>query len=231
VAVSPAAWARAAKVPLPTGLLPFAWVDWTRDEASLVIGVPPDFFGMMIEVEGVEVRVRRVQETLTEEILGKMHALDAQKAWHPDFEVVSHNDLEWADAIIWGSPTRFGNVAAQMKAFIDSLGGMWAQGKLVSKVASAFSSSATQHGGQETTIVTGFWPFFGHQGMIIVGLPYAFAGQMGVDEIKGGSPYGATTIAGGDGSRQPSEVELDGAKFQGKHVATITSQLIKGRTQ
>eukprot|EP01127_Copromyxa_protea_P003164 TRINITY_DN13020_c0_g1_i1.p1 TRINITY_DN13020_c0_g1~~TRINITY_DN13020_c0_g1_i1.p1 ORF type:complete len:221 (-),score=57.84 TRINITY_DN13020_c0_g1_i1:35-664(-) len=180
-------------------------------------------------VAGVEVRVRRVAETLSEEILTKMHALDAQKAWHPEFEVATPADLEWADAVIWGSPTRFGNITAQMKTFIDSLGGLWAQGKLVGKVAAAFTSSATQHGGQETTIVCGFWPFFAHHGFVIVGLPYSFAGQMGVDEMKGGSPYGASTIAGGDGSRQPSDVEVEGAKFQGKHVATIASQLVKGR--
>lgn len=112
---------------------------------------------------------------------------------------------------------------------MDSLGGLWASGALVGKVASAFTSSATQHGGQETTILAGLWPFFAHQGMVIVGLPYAFQGQMGVDEIKGGSPYGASTIAGADGSRMPSAVELEGAKFQGKHVATIASQLIKGK--
>lgn len=112
---------------------------------------------------------------------------------------------------------------------MDSLGGLWAQGSLVGKISTAFTSSATQHGGQETTIVAGFFPFFCHQGMMIVGLPYAFAGQMGVDEIKGGSPYGASTIAGGDGSRQPSEQDLAGAKYQGKHVATIASQLKKGR--
>jgi len=180
-------------------------------------------------VEGVELRVKRVTETLSEEILGKMHALDMQRGWHPNYEVVTIADIEWADAIIWGSPTRFGNVAAQMKALIDSLGGLWAQGKLVGKVSSAFTSSGSQHGGQKSTIIAGFWPFFAHQGMIIVGLPYAFAGQMGLDEIKGGSPYGISTITGADGSRMPSEIELQGASFQGKHVATIASQLKKGR--
>ncbi len=123
-----------------------------------------------------------------------------------------------------GAGTRFGTVASQMRNFWDQTGGLWAQGKLVGKVGSVFTSSATQHGGQESTIL-GFIPTLMHHGMVVVGLPYAFAGQMGVDEIKGGSPYGASTITDGDGSRQPSKVELDAARFQGRHAAGIAAKL------
>jgi NAD(P)H dehydrogenase (quinone) len=128
------------------------------------------------------------------------------------------------DAIIFGTPTRFGNMASQMRNFLDQTGGLWAQGKLIGKVGSVFASSATQHGGQESTILS-FHTTLLHQGMVIVGLPYSFAGQMKMDEITGGSPYGATTLAAGDGSRQPSANELEGARFQGRHVAEITAKL------
>jgi NAD(P)H dehydrogenase (quinone) len=128
------------------------------------------------------------------------------------------------DAIIFGTPTRFGNMASQMRNFLDQTGGLWMQGKLIGKVGSVFASSATQHGGQESTILS-FHTTLLHQGMVIVGLPYSFAGQVNMDEITGGSPYGATTLAKGDGSRQPSANELDGARFQGRHVAEIAAKL------
>jgi NAD(P)H dehydrogenase (quinone) len=127
-------------------------------------------------------------------------------------------------AIIFGTPTRFGNMASQMRNFLDQTGGLWAQGKLIGKVGSVFASSASQHGGQESTILS-FHTTLLHQGMVIVGLPYSFAGQMKMDEITGGSPYGATTLAAGDGSRQPSANELEGARFQGRHVADIAAKL------
>jgi NAD(P)H dehydrogenase (quinone) len=168
---------------------------------------------------GASVEVKRVPETVPAEIAQKMGFKLDQKA-----PVATPEELANYDAIIFGTPTRFGNMAGQMKNFLDQTGGLWQAGKLVGKVGSVMSSSATQHGGQESTILT-FHPVLLHQGMIIVGLPYAFAGQMGLEEIKGGSPYGASTIAGNDGSRQPSAVELDAAKFQGGHVAQIASKL------
>ena len=128
------------------------------------------------------------------------------------------------DAIIFGSPTRFGSVTSQMRSFLDRAGGLWAQGKLVGKVGSAFTSTATQHGGQESTILT-FIPTLLHFGMVVVGLPYDFQGQMRLDEILGGSPYGAATISGTDGSRRPSAIELEAARFQGRHVASIAERL------
>jgi len=176
---------------------------------------------------GAEVRVRRVNETLPEEVLRKMGAWDLQQQWHPEFPVVHTEDIVWADGILWGSPTRFGNVASQMKAFMDTMGGLWMSGATVGKVASAFTSTSTQHGGNETTIVSGFVPFFFHMGFVIVGLPYAYQGQMGLDEIKGGSPYGSSTITGGDGSRFPSENEKLAAQYQGKHVAQFAFKLRK----
>src|SRR5262249_32394562 len=133
-------------------------------------------------------------------------------------------ELPEYDAIIFGTGTRFGNMTAQMKNFLDQTGGLWARGALVGKVGSVFSSSATQHGGQESTILTSH-PVLLHLGMVVVGLPYSFQGQTGVAEVMGNSPYGASTIAGGDGSRQPSAVELDGARFQGRHVAQIAAKL------
>jgi NAD(P)H dehydrogenase (quinone) len=135
-------------------------------------------------------------------------------------------ELAAADAIIFGAPTRFGNMCGQMRQFLDATGGLWAKGALVGKVGSVFTSSGTQHGGQESTILT-FHVTLLHHGMVIVGLPYAFAGQTRIDEITGGSPYGASTIAGGDGKRMPSENELAAARFQGKHVAEIASRLFR----
>jgi len=128
------------------------------------------------------------------------------------------------DAVIFGTPTRFGNMAAQMRNFLDQTGGLWAKGALIGKVGSVFASTATQHGGQESTILS-FHTTLLHHGMVIVGLPYSADGQTRVDEITGGSPYGATTIAGGDGSRQPSDNERELARFQGRHVAEIAGKL------
>ena len=134
-------------------------------------------------------------------------------------------ELPTYDAIIFGAPTRYGNMPAQMKNFIDQTGSLWASGALVGKVGSVFTSSATQHGGQESTILS-FHTVLLHLGFVIVGLPYAFQGQMGVSEVMGNSPYGASTIAGADGKRQPSAVELEGIRFQARHVAAITAKLV-----
>lgn len=177
------------------------------------------------EVNGVEVESRRVPETLPEEVLGKMGALEAQKMF-ADVPVCTVDELASAEAIIFGTPTRFGNMCGQMKQFLDATGQLWMQGALVGKVGSVFTSTATQHGGQESTILS-FQIVLLHQGMIVAGLPYAFQGQMRIDEITGCSPYGASTIAGGQGERMPSENELAGAKFQGKHVASIASKLAR----
>ena len=175
------------------------------------------------EVPGSEVKIMRVPELLSDEVLSQMGALDAQKRW-ADLPVASPKDLEWADAIIFGIPTRFGNMIGQMRMFLDSTGPQWSRGALVGKVGSVMSSSATQHGGQESTLLTSIVTLL-HHGMVIVGLPYSFQGQMRVDEITGGSPYGASTIAGGDGSRMPSENELEAARFQGRHVAETAAKL------
>lgn len=176
------------------------------------------------QVNGAEVALRRVPETLPEDVIAKMGATDAQKAF-AEVPVCTVEELAEADAVIFGTPTRFGNMCGQMRQFLDATGGLWANGSLVGKVGSVFTSSATQHGGQESTILTFHVTLF-HHGFVVVGLPYAFQGQMRIDEITGGSPYGASTIAGGDGSRMPSENELDAARFQGKHVAEITSKLV-----
>lgn len=175
------------------------------------------------EIPGVEVILRRVSETLSDDILGKMGALEATKA-QADVPVVTVEELAEADAVLFGTPTRFGNMTAQMRQFLDSTGGLWMKGALVGKPGGVFASSATQHGGQESTILS-FHTYLLHQGMVVVGLPYAFQGQMRIDEITGGSPYGASTIAGGDGSRQPSENELEGVRFQARHLAEIGLKL------
>ncbi len=177
------------------------------------------------EVPGAEVELRRAPETLSQDILQKQGAIEAQKVFAhiPECTV---DELTQADAIIFGTPTRFGNMIGQMRQFLDATGQLWAKGSLVGKVGSVFTSSATQHGGQESTILS-FHITLLHHGMVIVGLPYSFQGQMGVEEVKGGSPYGASTIAGAQGERQPSEVELAAARFQGKHVATIAAKLVK----
>ena len=175
------------------------------------------------EVEGAVSELRRVPETLSGDILAKMGAVEAQKVF-ADIPVCTLDELGSADALIFGTPTRFGNMCGQMRQFLDSTGQLWAKGALVGKVGSVFTSSNTQHGGQETTILS-FHMTLLHHGMIVVGLPYTFQGQMRIDEITGGSPYGASTIAGPKGQRMPSENELDAARFQGKHVATIASKL------
>jgi NAD(P)H dehydrogenase (quinone) len=176
------------------------------------------------EVPGAEVVLRRVPETLSEEVLGKMGALEAQKSM-AGIPVCQVDELPGADAILFGTPTRFGNMCGQMRQFLDATGQLWAKGALVGKVGSVFASSATQHGGQESTILS-FHTTLLHQGMVIVGLPYAFAGQMRIDEVTGGSPYGASTITGGQGQRMPSENELSAARFQGRHVAGIAAKLV-----
>lgn len=175
------------------------------------------------EIAGAEAVMRRVPETLSEEVLEKMGATEAQKSFS-HVPVCTVEELVSADAIIFGTPTRFGNMCGQMRQFLDATGQLWTTGALVGKVGSVFTSSATQHGGQESTILS-FHITLLHQGFVIVGLPYTFQGQMRIDEITGGSPYGASTIAGGSGERMPSENELEAARFQGKHVATISSKM------
>ncbi|MBJ6724986.1 NAD(P)H:quinone oxidoreductase [Geomesophilobacter sediminis] len=177
------------------------------------------------EVAGAEVSLFRVPETLTAEVLGLMGAVEAQKAM-AHVPIIKVDQLPEADAIIFGTPTRFGNMCGQMRQFLDATGQLWAQGALIGKVGSVFASSATQHGGQESTILS-FHTTLLHQGMLIAGLPYSFAGQMRIDEITGGSPYGASTIAGGKGERAPSENELAAARFQGRHVAEIAARLAR----
>jgi NAD(P)H dehydrogenase (quinone) len=173
--------------------------------------------------KGVEVVVKRVPELVPADVLAKSGAKTDQAA--PVAEV---DELAEYDAILFGTPTRFGNMAAQMRNFLDQTGGLWARGALIDKVGSVFASTATQHGGQETTL-TSFHTTLLHHGMVIVGLPYSAQGQTRMDEITGGSPYGATTIAGGDGKRQPSANELELARFQGRHAAEIASALKAGR--
>ena len=168
---------------------------------------------------GAEFAIRRVPELVPEEIARKSHYKMDQPA-----PVASVDELANYDAIIVGVGTRFGRMASQMANFWDQTGGLWAQGKLVGKVGAAFTSTATQHGGQETTLMA-IHTMLLHQGMVLVGLPYAWQGQMRLDEITGGSPYGATTIAAGDASRQPSANEFDGARYLGRHVAEIAAKL------
>jgi NAD(P)H dehydrogenase (quinone) len=175
------------------------------------------------EVKGAQVDLKRVPETLSQEALGKMGALEAQKAF-AHVPVCSVQELPSYDAILFGTPTRYGNMTAQMKAFIDATGSLWAKDALVGKVGSVFTSTGTQHGGQESTILS-FQTVLFHLGMVIVGLPYSWKGQTIASEMTGCSPYGASTIAGGDGSRIPSENELAGMRYQAKHVASIASKL------
>ena len=175
------------------------------------------------EVDGCEVVIKRVPETLPHEVLEKMGAVEAQKSM-AHLPVATVDDLAEADGIIFGTPTRFGNMCGQMRQFLDATGGLWFNGSLIGKVGSVFVSSATQHGGQESTILN-FHTNLLHHGMVVVGLPYSFAGQMDNSEITGGSPYGASTITGGQGERMPSDNELAGARFQGAHVARIAKKL------
>lgn len=181
------------------------------------------------EVPGTEVVLRRVPETLPREVLEKMGALEPQKAFE-DVPVATVSDLEEADAVIFGTPTRFGNMAAQMRAFLDATGGLWARGALVGKVGGVFTSTGTQHGGQESTILS-FQVTLLHHGMVIAGLPYAFKGQMNNEGIVGGSPYGATTVAGTSGERSPGEIDLAGARFQGKYIASLAAALAPKRVE
>ena len=171
------------------------------------------------EVAGAKVDLKRVPETMSDELFRNSGGKVNQPA-----PVAKPEELANYDAIIFGTGTRFGNMTGQMRTFLDQTGALWMSGALVGKVGSVFSSSATQHGGQESTILT-FHPTLLHQGMIVVGLPYAEQRQMGLDEIKGGSPYGASTITGGKGERMPSEQELGMAGFQGRHVTTIATKL------
>jgi NAD(P)H dehydrogenase (quinone) len=168
---------------------------------------------------GATVDVKRVPETAPEEVAKAAHFKLDQAA-----PVATVAELEHYDAIIIGAPTRFGRMPSQMAAFLDQAGGLWFRGALNGKVGAAFTSTASQHGGQETTLFSILTNLL-HFGMVIAGLPYSFAGQLKLDEVTGGSPYGATTIAAGDGSRQPTANELDGAKFQGRHVAEIANKL------
>ncbi len=174
-----------------------------------------------VRAAGAEAVIKRVPELVPEEVAQKSGYKLDQKA-----PIATVAELPDYDAIIFGAGTRFGVVASQMRNFLDQTGGLWAKGALVGKVGSVFTSSATQHGGQESTILTTI-PTLLHHGMIVVGLPYAFADQTRLDQVLGGSPYGAATITGGDGSRQPSQIELDGARFQGQHVAKIAAKVSK----
>ncbi|MFC2973359.1 NAD(P)H:quinone oxidoreductase [Azotobacter bryophylli] len=170
-------------------------------------------------VPGVEVTVKRVPETMPEEVARKAGAKLDQAA-----PVAEPKELADYDAILFGTPTRFGNMTAQMRNFLDQTGGLWVSGALVGKFASVFTSTGTG-GGSETTI-TSFWHTLAHHGMVIVGLPYAVAELSDISELRGGSPYGAATVAGADGSRQPSEKELILARFQGAHVARLTARML-----
>ncbi len=173
-----------------------------------------------VRAAGAEVVIKRVPELVPAEVASAQHYKEQTRA------IATVDELPEYDAIIFGTPTRFGMMAAQMKNFLDQTGGLWVKGALIGKVASVFTSTATQHGGQESTILN-FHTVLLHQGMVIVGLPYSYQGQMGLGEVLGGSPYGASTIAGGDGSRQPSTIELEGARYQGQHVASIAMKLVK----
>ena len=178
------------------------------------------------EVQDSEVSLYQVSELVPDDILEKSGAKTARAAF-AHVPLARPEQLAEADAVIFGTPTRFGNMCAQMRNFLDQTGGLWLNGALIGKVGSVFTSTATQHGGQETTL-TSFHTTLLHQGMVIVGVPYSEQRQMTLAEISGGSPYGASTISGGDGSRQPSENELAIARFQGRHVATIAQRLQRG---
>lgn len=175
------------------------------------------------QVAGSDVRIAQVAETLSPEILEKMGAVETKKSF-AHIPVADPQQLAEADAIILGSPTRYGAATSQMQAFLDATGGMWAKGALVGKVGSAFTSTASQHGGQETTLVH-MHTFFYHQGMVVTGVPYAAQELLNLEEISGGTPYGASTIAGPRGERTPTANELAIARFQGKHVAQLAAKL------
>lgn len=175
------------------------------------------------EISGTDVSLFQVPELMPDDVLEKSGAKEPRQSF-AHVPVASPEQLAEADAIIFGTPTRFGNMAAQMRNFLDQTGGLWMKGALVGKVGSVFTSTGTQHGGQETTI-TSFHTTLLHHGMVIVGVPYSEPRLMNMDEISGGTPYGASTLAGADGSRQPSENELAIARFQGRHVAEIAAKL------
>ncbi|OFZ46007.1 MAG: NAD(P)H:quinone oxidoreductase, type IV [Bdellovibrionales bacterium RIFOXYB1_FULL_37_110] len=179
----------------------------------------------VLAIDGAEVMLRRVPETLSNDVLKKMNALDAQKEM-AHIPICRVDELSGADAIIFGTPTRFGNMCGQMSQFWDATGQLWIKGGLVGKVGAVFTSSATQHGGQESTLL-GFHTTLLHHGFIVVGLPYSYHGQMETEIIAGNSPYGASTIAGSDGSRKPNKSELDGARYLGTYVTEITQKLIR----
>ncbi len=175
------------------------------------------------EVAGADVKLLQVAETLPDELVEKLGGTQT-RAQFAHIPVATVDDLAQADALIIGTPTRFGNMCAQMRAFLDGTGGLWASGALAGKVGSVFVSTNTQHGGQETTIISVMQTLL-HHGMVIVGVPYTHAGISFIDGISGGGPYGASTIAGPDGSRTPTENELEIARFQGRHVAEIALKL------
>ena len=177
------------------------------------------------EVEGAKVSLFQVPELVPDDALERVGAKAARAAF-AQVPYIKPEQLAEADAILFGAPTRFGNMAAQMRNFLDQTGGLWAKGALIGKVGSVFTSTATQHGGQESTILS-FHTTLLHHGMVVVGVPYSEARQMTLGEISGGSPYGASTITGGDGKRLPSENELAIAKFQGRHVAQIAAKLVR----
>lgn len=174
-------------------------------------------------VPGVEAELLQVPETLSDEIIGKMGATEAKKAF-AHIPVAKPSDLADADGLLFGSGTRFGSASAQLQAFFDSTGGLWAKGALIGKPAGVFVSTGTQHGGQETTLVS-MHTFLLHHGMVVVGVPYAAQELTKMDDITGGSPYGAGVLAGADGSRRPSANELAIARFQGRHLAQIAAKL------
>jgi NAD(P)H dehydrogenase (quinone) len=175
------------------------------------------------EVHGCEVVLKRVPETLSQEVLGLMGALEVQKSL-AHIEIASVDDLVAADGIVFGTPTRFGNMCGQMRQFLDGTGALWAKGTLIGKVGSVFASSNAQHGGQESTILS-FYNTLLHHGMVLAGLPYSFAGQLDNSAINGCSPYGASTVAGVKGERMPTQNDLAGARFQGAHLARLARKL------
>jgi len=180
-------------------------------------------------VDGCEGVLRRVKETLSEEVIDKMGARKFQEEMS-DIPVCTTDDLIDADAVIFGTPTRFGNMCGQMRQFLDSTGGVWKKKGLVGKVGGVFTGSATQHGGQESTILS-FHTTMLHHGMIITGLPYIFDKMNDITEINGCSPYGASTITGNKAGRNPSEIELEGARFQGRYIALLTQALKESRDE
>jgi NAD(P)H dehydrogenase (quinone) len=177
------------------------------------------------QVPGTEVSLYQVAELVPDEVLEKYGA-KAAKAAFSKLPIATVDQLADAHAIIFGTPTRFGNMAAQMRNFLDQTGPLWAKGALIGKIGSVFASTGTQHGGQETTL-TSFHTTLLHHGMVIVGVPYSESGLAHMGDITGGTPYGATTLAGLDGSRQPSENELKIARYQGKHVAELATKLFR----